>query len=157
MIPATLCFIFNDDPPHSILLGRKKRGFAIGKMGGFGGKIHEGESPVQAASRELYEEAGITTDPSDLVPLGILTFIFPNMHAWDQEVHVFVAQKWHGLPQESEEMRPGWFPLNNIPFDQMWDDMHYWLPHILKGERISAVFTFDQDNETVKDYTIQLL
>ncbi|OGO60444.1 MAG: hypothetical protein A2032_01425 [Chloroflexi bacterium RBG_19FT_COMBO_49_13] len=157
MIQATLCFVFLGDPHHSILLGYKKRGFGSGKLGGFGGKLQDGETPAHAASRELHEEAGINTDPSDLAPLGVLIFIFPYKHAWDQEVHVFVAQKWCGTPKESEEMRPEWFKITHIPFEQMWDDTHYWLPHILAGERISAVFIINQDNETVKDYTIKLL
>jgi 8-oxo-dGTP diphosphatase len=54
-------------------------------------------------------------------------------------------------------MRPEWFPVTGIPYDQMWDDTSYWLPHILAGERICAFFTFNQDNQMVKGFCIQLL
>jgi 8-oxo-dGTP diphosphatase len=155
MIQATLCFIYRGDSQQEILLGYKKRGFGLGKYGGFGGKLQAGETLPQAAVRELYEESGISVNLSDLADLGTLTFIFPYKHSWDQEVHVFVARKWQGTPRESEEMRPEWFDTANIPLEQMWDDTSDWLPHILAGERISAVFTLNQDNETVKDYTIQ--
>ncbi len=157
MIQATLCFIFRGEPPKEVLLGFKKRGFGKGKFGGFGGKLQQGETLSQAALRELHEEAHLSAESADLVSLGSLTFIFPYMHAWDQEVHVFVAKQWQGTPRESEEMRPEWFEIDRIPLGQMWDDTHYWLPRILAGERIHAVFTLNQDNETVKDYSIQLI
>lgn len=157
MIRATLCFVFRGNPHQNILLGYKKRGFGQGKYGGFGGKVHNDEDLLQAASRELYEEAGITTEPTDLEPFGVLTFIFPFKPAWDHEVHIFVVGKWQGIPAESEEMRPQWFALTGIPLYQMWDDTHYWLPHVLAGQKINAHFTFNEDNETVKDYSILLL
>jgi 8-oxo-dGTP diphosphatase len=157
MVPETLCFVFQGNPPIKILLGYKKRGFGQGKVGGFGGKIQDGESPAQAASRELYEEAEISTDPSDLTPFGDLTFIFPYKHSWDQKVYLFIAQKWLDIPRESEEMHPEWFNITQVPLEQMWDDAHYWLPHILAGERVSAVFTLKKDNETVKDYILQVI
>jgi 8-oxo-dGTP diphosphatase len=156
MIQATLCFIFRQGQHQEILLGYKKRGFGKGKYGGFGGKLQNSETLSQAALRELHEEAGLSANLSDLYSLGTLTFIFPYKQSWDQEVHVFTARKWQGIPMESEEMRPQWFDISHIPLEKMWDDTRYWLPHILAGDRIRAVFTMNQDNETVKDYTLQI-
>lgn len=157
MIQATLCFVFRDHPQPAILLGYKKRGFGMGKFGGFGGKLQDGESLARAALRELHEEAGLDGDPLQLHPLGSLTFIFPYKAEWDQVVHLFVAKKWQGIPTESDEMRPEWFNLTSLPLQHMWDDTQYWIPYILRGEPIQATFILNQDNETVKEYTIQLL
>ena len=46
-------------PYSRLLLGMKKRGFGAGKWNGFGGKIEPGETPRQAAIREIREEAFI--------------------------------------------------------------------------------------------------
>jgi 8-oxo-dGTP diphosphatase len=157
MIHATLCFIFRDEPQPAILLGYKKRGFGMGKYGGFGGKLQDGETLRQAAQRELLEESGLSVVPSQLTSLGSLTFLFPYKPDWSQVVHLFVAQKWQGTPSESEEMRPEWFGLTSLPLQHMWDDTQYWMPHVLLRQPIEAIFTLNQDNETVKDYSIRLL
>jgi 8-oxo-dGTP diphosphatase len=156
MILATLCFILRDNPHTQILLGHKKRGFGQGKYDGFGGKVLADEEISAAALRELHEESGVTVDQDDLSPIGVINFIFPDKPEFDQQVHVYLADKWSGIPHESEEMRPAWFPLSQIPYDHMWDDAHFWMPYILSGQAIQATFTMNHDNETVKENNIQL-
>jgi hypothetical protein len=43
--------------------------------------------------------------------------------------------------QESEEMMPKWFALDEIPFDNMWADDKIWLPELLAGAE-DFVYTF---------------
>ena len=143
------------DPPEQVLLGRKKAGFGAGKWGGFGGKIEAGETIAMTAIRELQEEAGIQIAHEDLRRVGHLTFEFPFRPEWSQVVHVFWVSKWDGDPVESEEMVPAWFALDEIPYEQMWQDCAHWLPRILGGERLQASFTFRADNETVDDMEIE--
>jgi hypothetical protein len=59
---------------------------------------------------------------------------------------VFFCDEWEGEPAESEEMAPKWFPADEIPYDQMWQDDILWLPRTLKGEKIFGAFTFDADD-----------
>jgi 8-oxo-dGTP diphosphatase len=132
-------------------LGYKKCGFGAGKIAGIGGKVEPGETIGAAACRELYEEIGVTVEEQDLHPRGSVAFRFPNRPSWDQVVYIFVVNRWRGEPQESDEMRPCWHPVDAAPFDRMWDDNRYWLPRILAGEVLTAQFTFAADNETVCD------
>ena len=77
-----------------LLLGMKNRGFGEGKINGFGGKLNDGESIVEAAARELTEEAGIEVVVGDLKKVGELDFYFPfhEDESWNQRVHVFVVE-----------------------------------------------------------------
>ncbi len=157
MQDTTLVLLLKDDPPSEVLLGCKKIGFGQGKYTGFGGKIESGETVAEAALRELAEETGILLPPASLERIATLTFIFPHRPKWSQRVHVFTAHKWKGEPAESDEMRPQWFAVNAIPYDQMWDDARYWLPRVLSGEKFRARFVFEGDNETVGDVEIEEL
>jgi 8-oxo-dGTP pyrophosphatase MutT (NUDIX family) len=127
-----------------VLLGMKKRGFGEGRWNGFGGKVLAGEGIEQAAQRELREEAGILM--KDPRPRGLLTFEFAG-DPTKLEVHVFSASAFEGVPAESEEMRPQWFRLSDVPYTKMWADDKYWLPVLLKGRDFKGHFYFlDQDN-----------
>ncbi len=155
MIEATLCFLLDGRPPTRILLGRKKRGFGKGKLNGFGGKVRPGETPVRTIVREVAEEAGVTVSPDTLRSAGSVTFVFPFEPAFDHHVHLFVTNDWDGEIRESAEMAPGWFPIDGIPFDRMWDDDRHWLPRVLAGNRIRAEFSFAEDNETVSTWALE--
>ena len=151
---ATLCFVLRDGVQPEILLGRKKRGFGEGKLNGFGGKPETGESLRAAATREVFEEAGIRVPPDALHPAGQIVFRFPYHPDFDHHVHVFLTDAFDGDPKESEEMAPAWFPLDRIPYDRMWQDDAYWLPKVLAGQAIDAEFRFGEDNETVTEWRI---
>jgi len=157
MIEATLCFIVDGSPPDRILLGWKKRGFGRGKLNGLGGKVRPDETPIRTIVREVGEEASVIVSPDSLRPAGTITFHFPFERSFDQHVHLFITSNWEGEPCESDEMAPAWYPIDAIPFDRMWDDDRYWLPHVLAGRRIRAEFTIGEDNETVADWTIEEL
>jgi 8-oxo-dGTP pyrophosphatase MutT (NUDIX family) len=152
MQDATLVFLVRD---NQILLGYKKRGFAQGKLNGFGGKIEVGESIAVAAARELHEECGVSVALDDLQAVARLVFFFPAKREWDQIVHVFIAERWRGKPGETQEMKPRWFSQDAIPFNQMWADDQHWLPLVLRGQRVKATFTFNADNETIAEMNIE--
>ncbi len=133
----------------------KKRGFGAGKYNGFGGKPLVNETIIEAAIRELQEESSIIAPKENLVKAAELTFIFPHQPEWNQIVHVFTAGQWKNQAEESDEMQPAWFDYSQIPFHQMWADDKHWLPLVLQGEKLTATFTFEPDNETIKEFAIQ--
>jgi len=151
MKDRTLCFLMRGDPPAEVLLGFKKTGFGAGKYTGVGGKVEAGETIARAAVRELEEETGVRVTEQDIQYVGRLTFLFPAKPAWSQEVHVFRAAAWEGEAVEISEIKPVWFGVNQLPYEQMWQDAPHWLPGILAGERIRMRFVFEDDNETVRE------
>jgi 8-oxo-dGTP diphosphatase len=59
-------------------------------------------------------------------------------------VHVFVAQGHTGELRESDEAAPVWFKIEEVPYHEMWEDDKYWLPAVLRGEKIYGRFFFER-------------
>lgn len=145
MRTTSLIFLKKD---NKVLLSMKKRGLGVGRLNGIGGKCEEGETLDQSIVRELYEEISVSIDPKDLQPFGTITFLWTEKPNWNQICHVYIIEKWKGEPQESEEMNPaGWFSPQELPFEDMWEDDAFWLPHVLMGKSIEATFHFDGENK----------
>lgn len=144
----TLCLVYKHP---KILLGMKKRSFGAGKWNGFGGKVKEGEEVHEAAKRETREEANI--DLKDLRRVGVLDFSWagkPDI----LEVNIFRVGDFDGEPKESEEMRPQWFNIEEIPYDQMWPDDKHWMPLFLSGKSFRGNFIFD-DALNILEYNLR--
>lgn len=154
---TTLLFLIkkNNNKISEILLAMKKRGFGAGRYNGVGGKLNEGETIEQAVVREAYEEIGSMVQESELQKVAELAFTFPHRPDFDQLVHVYTTEMWSGEPVESEEMKPEWYSIENIPFDTMWPDDKFWVPHMIDGKLIKGAFTFGEGDVILdQDITI---
>jgi 8-oxo-dGTP diphosphatase len=144
---VTLCFLRRAaGDSGEVCLGWKKTGFGVNKWVGIGGKVDDAarETVAQAARRELREE--VRVEAGELTKVAELTFLFPHQPAWNMHTHVYLVRAWQGQPTETEEMRPRWFAVDEIPYAAMWDDAQYWLPRVIAGERLRARFSYDQAN-----------
>ncbi|MBP7060931.1 MAG: 8-oxo-dGTP diphosphatase [Candidatus Moranbacteria bacterium] len=141
----TLCLAMKDD---KILLGMKKRGFGLGRWNGFGGKVEEGETIEVAAKRETLEECGIEVTLMEKV--GIHEFEFADKRGDILEVHVFRVNAWTGEPKETEEMRPQWYTIDAIPYDEMWPDDIHWIPVFLAGKKFRTKFLFGVGDQVLE-------
>jgi 8-oxo-dGTP pyrophosphatase MutT (NUDIX family) len=101
-----------------LLIGRRDQKDASGKKILWSlpkGHIEEGETPEQAALREVEEETGIQSQIAK--PLGIIDFWFmaggKRIH---KTVHHYLFRESGGLlaAQESEVDEVAWFPLTEI-------------------------------------------
>ena len=136
--PATLVFVIQEG---KILLIEKKTGFGKGKVNGPGGKVEQGESPEACAVRECQEELCIAV--SGLQYCGQHRFQFVD--GYSILVWVYSSQEFEGIPTETIEAKPLWVPLDEIPYERMWEDDHIWLPMLLRGERFQGRWLFDGD------------
>ena len=144
----TLVFVFKGE---EVLLGMKKRGFGVGKWNGFGGKIEKGETNEEGAKRELHEESSLIANT--LQRVGYLVFNMKES-AKLMKVHVYRTDDFSGSPMESEEMKPKWYSVDNIPYDGMWPDDKYWIPYMLDGKTLIGRFDYE-DDDTISDYTVK--
>lgn len=140
----TLCIIHKDP---RVLLGMKKRGFGAGRWNGFGGKVKMGETIEEAALREVEEETGVRA--KELEKLGVINFQFRGKPG-TLNVHVFKCVEFEGEPEESEEMKPQWFHIDDIPFQEMWADDIHWMPLFLESKKFSGSFLFDEYDKILK-------
>ncbi len=132
-----------------VLLGDKLTGLGVGKFVGAGGKLEPGESPVDAAVREVAEELGVVVAPADLESISVITYPFVDRDEWSQRSHGFIARTWIGEPIASAELDPQWFDIAEIPFDRMWADAATWLPQALAGEFVELTIPFYADGTMV--------
>jgi 8-oxo-dGTP diphosphatase len=144
---GTLLFVVRGD---KVLLIRKKRGHGAGKINGPGGKLEGGETPLECAVRETLEEVGVVA----LAPqrVGLLKFLDTVDAQWLG--HVYLARDCRGEPCETEEARPLWFPMPDIPYDEMWEDDRIWLPRVLAGSSVNGEFLFTKGRLKAHSLTV---
>ena len=149
---AILCYIFNDS---KVLLQLKAKGrFGEDKWNAPGGKVKEGETPEQAAIREVYEETGLKVSSLELK--GKLSFLFEKNEEHNQEVYVFSTRSFSGKESANEEGILQWFERERIPIKQMWSDDEYWLPLLLNGKKFNGQFYFESvDSKGFTSYRLE--
>ena len=148
---TTILILQQDD---KILLGKKKRGFAIGKFIGIGGKQDPGESIEQTMIRETQEEIGVT--PTKYQKVGVILFdtYYKGEHT-NLILNIFTANEFLGEAKETDEILPVWFNRNNIPYDQMLEDDILWMEIILAKKFVCGKVVFDPNlvmqSNTIKE------
>ncbi|KAF9970723.1 Nudix (Nucleoside diphosphate linked moiety X)-type motif 1 [Actinomortierella ambigua] len=142
----TLIFI-HDVHNHKILLGEKQRGPLTGQWNGFGGKVNKGESVAASAARELLEEAGIQ---APLFLIGEIQWALvsagrksatgetiepPSTYRdimFVFKAHTFSSEDGLG-PVVTEEMAPGWWSVDIMPWDKMRKNHQVWYQLMLSN------------------------
>jgi 8-oxo-dGTP diphosphatase len=135
---ATLLFVLE---PTRMLLIRKKRGLGAGKINAPGGRLDPGETPLQAAVREVQEELHVTA----LDPRRRGDHRFQFLDGYSLYVTVFSSTRYEGVPTETDEAVPLWIDNDAIPYDEMWADDRLWVPVMLEGNDFSTRSIFDGD------------
>jgi 8-oxo-dGTP diphosphatase len=137
---VTLCFIVHDG---QVLLMRKKRGIGAGKINAPGGKVDPGEEPLAAAIRETQEEVGVTPVAPELCGDLILRCL------------IYRTGHYTGTVSETDEAIPRWYGVNELPYNEMWEDDRTWVPLLLSGERFAG--TVEVADEKVTGTQVRVL
>lgn len=133
---GTLLFVLDS---NRVLLIHKKRGHGAGLINGPGGKLEQGETPLQCAIRETREETGVAAINPEL--MGTFKFVDLVQRQWLG--YIFVAHGCTGTAVETAEGVPLWVAQDQLPLSRMWPDDQFWLPRVLAGERLEGEFLFD--------------
>ena len=147
---ATLLTIVKDG---QILLQRKSVGrFGEGKWNGAGGKLKPGEDPADGVIREVLEETGLRI--AEPRRHGLLDHYFGDRSAAAWSVHIFSVTDFEGEPVGGEEGELRWFPVEEIPYGEMWEDDLHWLPLLLEGRDFDGAFYFNEDASRLLDFKL---
>ncbi|MEM1232172.1 MAG: 8-oxo-dGTP diphosphatase [Pseudomonadota bacterium] len=128
---GTLIFVVSG---RQVLLIEKRTGHGAGLLNGPGGKLEGDESPQACARRELQEELGVSCER--LASTARLRFMDAAGAQWLG--FAFRGDALSGIPTQSVEARPLWYPIGALPLNNMWPDDAIWLPRLLAGESFSA-------------------
>lgn len=145
---SVLVFLIRNQ--SELLMIWKKTGQGKGKWNVPGGKCETGETFEAAAIREFQEETGLR--PLRVEKVGDLEFLFPKGGSWPSHCSVFLSRDFEGvLIDETEECRTEWIPLDEIPWKEMWESDCLWVPAILRGEKVSRRYSFDENDRLIAD------
>ncbi len=147
----TLAFLFRD---NKILLAMKKRKFGVGKWNGYGGKLEDGETPIEGIVRELEEESGLVVPKGNFQEIGYMDFYFDDKPEWNQGVVIYRVDEFTGEPKETEEMKPEWFDLHEIPYHEMWKGDDQWIPKVVENKKFKGEIHFSNEGENLVSSTI---
>lgn len=131
---ATLAIILQDG---SVLLGEKKKGeIGTGVLSGPGGKLDPGETLVECLLRETREELAIELDPAALEMVAVIDIYAAG--EIDFRVYVYHTGLFSGDIKETADMIPAWYPIDNLPFDKMFESDRHWFLKAVRGEKFNA-------------------
>lgn len=123
MRQGTVCFFIKG---NQTLLALIEYGPNDRKWNGVGGVVDHNESPEDCVIREIKEEIDIIVHSQDLKKAF-------EIKDHDFLLHVFITHKWEREPllkdKTLKELK--WFPIDNLPYDQMHADNKDWLPQVL--------------------------
>jgi 8-oxo-dGTP diphosphatase len=140
-----------------VLLGERKRvsdGLGQSIIAGIGGRLDPGEDQVQALRREIKEEVCLEITAWEKV--GQVVCLSPHAPKWNLAIGIYTISEYEGDPQETDEIKPFWFPALALPEERMWPDNLIIIPRILAGQRVVGNFLYGPDGQ-IAEHELRVL
>jgi 8-oxo-dGTP diphosphatase len=134
-ILATLGYVMSPDGQKTLLVHRNRRhdDAHYGKYNGLGGKMEPGEHITQCISREIFEEAGISSEK--IVLRGTINWTGFGPHGEDWFGFIYRIDSFSGTPfKQNSEGELLWFPVEELLSLPMWEGDRYFLPLVFDDD-----------------------
>jgi len=137
-------FLENEDNEILMIKRDENKKVLPGFYNGIGGKLEQGETPIQAVLREADEEAGAKTI-TNLKIRGNLT-VKDKFGIW--QVYIFQGNirkndiSINSIPEGKLE----WIPKNDLKKYNLVEDLKHWLPIMLADPKIFQFVNIEYDN-----------
>lgn len=126
---TTLTYLEKDGKYLMLYRNKKQNDVNEGKWIGIGGGFEQKESPEECATREIFEETGLTVE--SLSFRGIITF--DNDMNETEYMFLFTSQNFHGdITPECDEGELAWVDKKDILSLNLWEGDKYFLDLLSK-------------------------
>ena len=136
VVPRTLCFLTHGGDVL-LLRGSPTKRIWAGKLNGVGGHIEPGEDPLTGARREIQEETGLTVGDLELRALVHVAGRHPDPGV---VFTVFVGEAPSRDTARGSEGELVWCPIDDLPLDELVEDLPHLLPRILGSAHERLVY-----------------
>lgn len=133
-----------------VLLGLKKEGKPpiVGKYTVFGGHKRPTETEVDGMKREFTEESKLEAKEWKMV--GFLRWFLHEGKIWKLvSSPIYIITSFEGKEGETNEMKPKWFNIDEIPYLETWADTKIWMPVILSGFKVKGDFWYSRKDSNL--------
>lgn len=149
MLLTTVTYLRNNNQLLMLHRVKKENDINAGYWLGVGGKFESGETPYEAARREITEETGFIVD--DLIVQGIVTFVYP-----DKPTHYIFVFRGDITETDFRQTREGileWVDADKVMDLALWEGDKLFLPYVLdeKDEAFSLKLVYDE-NDNLLEY-----
>lgn len=100
----TNTFIFSEDSSKVLLIKKNKPSWQKGRLNGIGGHVENGETPIEAAIREVKEECDISLDVNDMTHFCNLFSISWEMYCFSAFISIEKMEKFKSLTEETVQI-----------------------------------------------------
>ena len=155
---AILCFLIKDD---QILLAESDYRLDRKTWNGITGFITNQQKIEFETAKVIYDAIKVQINPQDLEKVAVQHVFQKNSDESIQEtvtISIFFCDRFIGEPHLTGNFRPRWFSLDDIPYEEMFEDTKDWLPRLLSGEKlIIEILTEENTNNqiVIKDVTVR--
>ncbi len=117
MTLTTLCYIEKDNKYLMLHRTKKKNDMNIDKWIGIGGKLEDGETPLDCVLREAEEETGLTL----INPTYRGIIHFKNDYYYDEEMYLYTCNDFTGTLKECDEGDLEWIDKEALYNLTLWE------------------------------------
>jgi 8-oxo-dGTP diphosphatase len=118
-----------------LLRGAPTKRIWANKLNGIGGHIEPGETPIEGACREIREETGLAVEALDL---RAIVHVDGNASYPGVILFVYTGQALTHQVCACDEGTLGWYPLDELPWAEMVEDLKELLPLLLEERSSEA-------------------
>ncbi len=142
MILATLVYIVKDGKTLMIHRCKRDSDNHKGKYNGLGGKFEVGETALECAKREVFEESGL--EISKIQFKGHILFPQFDPQSNDWFVFLYVAHDFSGeMKTENPEGVLEWVSNDKLLDLPLWEGDKYFLKHLFEDSFIEGKFFYE--------------